>query len=241
MQKNADESRTRKKLNMSGTSQQKIALVHATPVAMAPIISAFANMWPEVDVANILDDSLSHDRALCVDVTQKLIRRIADLTNYAVGLGSSGVLYTCSAFGTAIDAAKAQHSIPVLKPNEAMFEEAFNRGENIAMLYTFAPAVKGMEAEFEEARSALGSKARLTSIFVPDAIEELRAGNEKMHNDLVATAATRLHGFDAIMLAHFSTARALDAVMARSQIPALTSPEAAVHKLKHMLQAKRTN
>lgn len=41
----------------------RIVLLHATPVAMAPIQSAFADRWPEAEIVNLLDDGLTIDRA----------------------------------------------------------------------------------------------------------------------------------------------------------------------------------
>ena len=41
----------------------RIALIHATPVAMPPVMDAFAHGWPEVETVNLLDDALSRDLA----------------------------------------------------------------------------------------------------------------------------------------------------------------------------------
>jgi hypothetical protein len=40
----------------------RIALIHAVTVAITPVQSAFRQLWPEAECANILDDSLSVDR-----------------------------------------------------------------------------------------------------------------------------------------------------------------------------------
>jgi hypothetical protein len=40
----------------------RIALVHAVRVAIAPVEDAFRRHWPEADLVNLLDDSLSRDR-----------------------------------------------------------------------------------------------------------------------------------------------------------------------------------
>lgn len=79
--------------------------------------------------------------------------------------------------------------------------------------------------------------AVLESILVQGAIEAVRAGDGEAHNRLVAEAAAGLEGFDSIVLAHFSTARALPAVRAVTDIPVLSSPDAAIDKLKRLLGA----
>ena len=41
----------------------RIGLIHATPLAIAPAASAFAEHWPEAEVVNLLDESLQSDAA----------------------------------------------------------------------------------------------------------------------------------------------------------------------------------
>jgi hypothetical protein len=116
-----------------------------------------------------------------------------------------------------------------------MFEAAMDRGANVAMIATFPPARSTMEDEFaEEARRRL-DVARLTTFVVEPAIVALRAGDEATHNRLVAEKAGELKGFDALMLAHFSTSRAAPAVRGATSIPVLTSPDAAVAKIRRLV------
>lgn len=215
--------------------QPRITLVHATPIAMEPIRLAFASAWPDADVVNLLEDSLSPDRAKSSDITDALTDRIVALTQYARQIGSAAVLFTCSAFGRAIEHAATTVDIPVLKPNEAMFEAAIRKGGRTAMLYTFPPAREGMEVEFHEEAARLNPGATIVSFLVEGAIEAVRAGDADIHNRLVAKAAAGISGFDAITLAHFSTARARSSVEAATSIPVLTSPDAAVAKLKNLI------
>ncbi|MBB5577614.1 MULTISPECIES: aspartate/glutamate racemase family protein [Rhizobium] len=213
----------------------RIALIHATPIAMEPIHACFVSAWPEAETINILEDSLSPDRAKVAELTEGLTKRIAALAAYGVQAGSDAVLFTCSAFGQAIEKAAAELPVPVLKPNEAMFEAAISQGGRTAMLYTFPPARKGMEEEFLEEARRLQPSATIKSFLVDGAIEAIRGGDVETHNRLVANAAARLRGFDAIMLAHFSTARALEPVQAVTKIPVFGSPDAAVAKLRKLL------
>ncbi|MCZ4088596.1 aspartate/glutamate racemase family protein [Sinorhizobium psoraleae] len=217
------------------TKEPRIALIHATPIAIDPIRIAFDAAWPGAERVNILEDSLSPDRARDGAVTDEMADRILALARYARMIGSDAALFTCSSFGSAIEQAASILDIPVLKPNEAMFEAAIRKGGRTAMLYTFPPARDGMESEFREEAARVDPSAEIESFFVEGAIEAVRAGDEATHNRLVAEAAARIEAFDAITLAHFSTARALHAVQAVTTIPVLTSPDAAVAKLRRLL------
>lgn len=206
----------------------RIALIHAVRVAMQPVEDAFQRHWPEAERMNLLDDSLSVDRARDAELSVALSRRIGALADYAIGCGATGILYTCSAFGDAIQAVKERLDVPVLKPNEAMFEEALRRGKRLGLLATFAASIPSMQAELPG--------VALESICVPEAMAALQAGDGARHDALLAAAALRLRSCDAIMLAQFSTARARDAVAAAVTCPVLTSPDSAVLAMrKHLI------
>ena len=216
--------------------QTRIVLLHATPVAIDPVKTAFANFWPEPEVINLLDDSLSNDRALTKELTPELTDRFVNFGNYAASTGADGILVTCSAFGPCIEIMKEELPIPVLKPNEAMFQEAVEQGKNVAMVATFQPAVITMECEFKEYVTQTGADARLTTFVVEPAMTALRAGDTETHNQMIADIASDLAQFDTVMLAHFSTSRALPALSACLSAPVLSAPSAAVLRLKSLVE-----
>jgi Asp/Glu/hydantoin racemase len=213
----------------------RIALIHAVTVAIAPVEAAFRELWPEAECSNILDDSLSVDRERDGMLTAAMTGRIMTLAAYARATGAAGILFTCSAFGEAIEAAAAQAPIPVLKPNEAMFEAALAAGRRIGMLATFEPSVASMEDEFRQMAAARRAPATIETYCVPGAMAALKAGDAASHNALVAEAAPRFADCDAVLLAHFSTSSAAPASIAALGRPVLTSPGSAVAKLKSLL------
>jgi Asp/Glu/hydantoin racemase len=218
----------------------RIALIHALTVSIAPSTEAFHALWPEAECFNLLDDSLAVDRERSGELTPAIAARITALARHARSCGADGILYTCSAFGTAIEAVACLSAIPVLKPNEAMFAEALTLGKRIGMLATFAPSVPSMEAEFEV--EAVGSGATITSICVPEAMAALQRGDAQAHDALLAEAAQlpEAREFDALMLAQFSMARARDAVRTVANCPVLTSPHSAVLRMKARIAQARS-
>src|ERR1700759_1629271 len=116
----------------------RIALVHALKHSITPIEMAFARLWPEAGLMNLLDDSLSADGAGAGALTEAMTQRFLRVGEYAAGSGADAILFTCSAFGSCIEAvAGAQAPMPVLKPNEAMIEQAVSQGHRIGLLSTF--------------------------------------------------------------------------------------------------------
>jgi Asp/Glu/hydantoin racemase len=217
----------------------RIALIHATPAAVEPIQAAFAEAWAEPDLVNLLDDSLSRDRAREGALTDGMYRRFDSLGSYAMSLGADGILFTCSAFGPAIERVAGAVPIPVLKPNEAMFAEAIAIGGRIGMLATFEPSIASMAEEFKEDAAKAKATVTLESVFVPDAMAALLAGGRDRHDALVAQAATALADCKAIMLAQFSMAPAAAAVRQRLPgMPVLTSPQSAVSAMKRRIASR---
>lgn len=217
------------------SAKPRIVLLHATPVAMQPVQTAFRHLWPEAELVNLLDDSLSPDRAKEANLSETLVERFVNLGRYGYSTGADGVLVTCSAFGPAIERMASLLPVPVLKPNEAMFHAAVAMGQRIGMIATFGPSVGTMTDEFEDYIAEVRSPATLRTILVEDAMTALRAGDAETHNRLIAERAHELDDVDTIMLAHFSTSQAADAVARHVRVPVLSAPGAAVSRMRELV------
>ena len=114
------------------------------PVAIEPVAYVFRELWPQARVTHVLDDSLPGDLTAAGSITAAIVERFNTLARYCESCGADAVLFTCSAFGTAIDAAKHAVRVPVLKPNEAMLEEALAAGPDLALLATFEPSIPSL-------------------------------------------------------------------------------------------------
>ena len=209
----------------------RIALIHALRHSPPPIETAFARLWPEAVLMNLLDDSLSADLARDGALTPRMTERFLTLARYAAGTGARGILFTCSAFGPCIDAVKAELSpMPVLKPNEAMIEEACAAGRRIGLLATFRPTLDSMPPEFPGSVTVVPKLAE-------GALAALDAGDFAEHDRLAAEAARSLADCDVIALAQFSLARAAPLVSEATGRPVFTTPDSAVRKLRRLLRS----
>jgi Asp/Glu/hydantoin racemase len=207
----------------------RIALIHALRHSPPPIEAAFRELWPQVQLMNLLDDSLSADLVRAGRLTPAMTERFLALGRYAKSTGADAILFTCSAFGPCIDAVVADLSpMPVLKPNEAMIEEAAAIGGRIGLLATFPGTLASMPDEFP---------AGLTIVphLVDGALAALDRGDTEQHDGRAARAALALADCDVIALAQFSLARAAPRVAIATGKRVLTTPHSAVKKLKRLL------
>jgi len=195
-----------------------------------------ARDWPGALRMNLLDDSLSVDLAASGGLLDDaMTARFLALADYAVGTGAQGILFTCSAFGPCIEAVARRHAaIPVLKPNEAMIDDAVAAasaaGAPIGLVATFGPTLQSMPVEFPPA-------AVVKTALAEGALEALNRGDKAHHDKVAADAAQRLadEGCRVIALAQFSLARAAPLVAARTGLPVLTTVDSAVRRLRERL------
>ena len=213
----------------------RIALIHALAHSVAPINDAFARDWPQALRMNLLDDSLSADLARGGrGLDAAMHERFQRLAQYAVDTGAEGILFTCSAFGSCIEAVARRHAaLPVLKPNEAMVEEAVQAlreagpGARLGLIATFAPTLASMPPEFP-------SGIALVPALAEGALEALNAGDGERHDASIArqAKALRAQGCSHLALAQFSMARARAACERASGLPVLTTVDSAVRALR---------
>ena len=211
----------------------RVALIHALAHSVAPINEAFAASWPDAVLMNLLDDSLSADLARSgKGLDDAMHRRFAMLGDYAVATGADAILFTCSAFGPCIEAVARRHAaLPVLKPNEAMVEEACRSGARIGLVASFAPTLASMPPEFPPG-------TQLDCELADGALDALNQGDTARHDAQVVAAAQRLHarGCGLVALTQFSLARAANSVRASVPLPVVTTVDSAVLKLRSRLE-----
>jgi Asp/Glu/hydantoin racemase len=208
----------------------RIALIHALKHSLVPIEASFDRLWPDATLMNLLDDSLSADVARD-GLSAAMTDRFLSLGRYSASTGADAILFTCSAFGPCIEAVAREHApMPVLKPSEAMIEQAAATGRRIGLLSTFSPTLASMPAEFP-------GSVEIVPKLAEGAMAALDRGDRAEHDRLVAEASRDLRDCDLIALAQYSMAPAAALVAEATGRPVLTTPDSAVLKLKQLLGA----
>jgi hypothetical protein len=219
----------------------RIQLIHAVTAAQAPIHEAFSRLWPEASPVDLADISLAADLSETGELTHAFTKRMAALIGYGVDTGADAILFTCSAFGAAIEAARQGVAIPVLKPDEAMIARALGLAKagagRIGGLATFAPTIPSLASELEAAAEAVCLNPEIELSHVPGALDQLNNGKVAEHDRLIVEVAGGMTDVDALMLAQFSMSGVRETIPNVSGRTVLASPDEAVLKLKDLLDA----
>ena len=217
---------------MNDTKHITIGLIHALEESEEPIRESFQKIWPEAKLNEYSDFQLSVDRANGLDEAS-ISARIIDLGRQAVGDQVDAVLYTCSAFGEAIEAVKNQFSLPILKPNESAFKKAIHAASNVNILVTFEPSLNLLINELKIMSKGLDIKIK--GHLIDDALKLLKQDEVQAHNQKIIDAVKEIPAEETVILGQFSMARAADEI--KISMPdrlVLNTPDAAVTELKNL-------
>jgi Asp/Glu/hydantoin racemase len=220
----------------------RIAFIHALEESVLPARAALARNWPDAFGFDLLDSSLAVDLAHAGGkLDGVMMNRFSTLARYAAANEGRdgrlcGILFTCSAFGPAIDRVKTEVDLPVLRPNESAFREALTRGNKIALVVTFAPSAKSLETELHQMAEAADQRISIETLFVDHALVALKQGDAEKHDRLVVAATSNLGRHDAVVLGQFSLARTVHAMRTQGWGDrVITTPDAAVRELRQMV------
>ena len=231
------------------TSAPRIVLISALAQSPGPAMAAMDAIWPEARHHNLIDDSLASDFAALGSITPDIHARFLALGRYAASVSDGtgtpdGIMFTCSAFRPAIDRVKADLAIPVISPNEGAFEEALDicagipGGGRIAILLTFAGSLPPLTDELAAIAAQRGQALpEVTGAVATGALEALQAGDPALHDRMVTEVVSTLPDVDVTVIGQFSMARAAPLVRAQRVEPVLTTPHAAVRKLRGLVIA----
>ena len=218
---------------MNRQNQTKVGLIHALEESEAPIRESFKKIWPEAILNEYSDFQLSVDRASGLDESS-IRSRIIDLGQEAVNDDVDAILYTCSAFGDAIEAAKNKFDLPILKPNESAFQKAISAGVDVNILVTFEPSHELLINEFEV--MSRGTHINVKGHLIEDALRLLKENQVESHNQKIISAVEMIPSHETVILGQFSMARAAEGI--ETSMPdrlVLNTPDAAVTALKELL------
>lgn len=229
-------------IQLNNQIRPKIALIHATRLAISPIENTFKDYWPAANIFNLLDEGLLKD----IDFlsSQQMNKRFQSLASYAKLTGCEAILFTCSVFGHAIDSVKEVLDLPVYKPNEAMLDSIYELAQEkkelaIVVMGTSELSVDSLSSEISEWSKNNQALVGIEKVFVNNAFDLLERGQKDSHDASIIDAVKKNQRADLIVFTQFSMASAYQRCQKVSSVPIFSAPIIAVQTLQKRIIHER--
>lgn len=216
---------------------KRLALIH-TVTTLVPIFQALCReLVPEVDVFNVVDESLLQSCIREGRISPLTARRLVQHIASAQEAGADVAMVTCSSIGPAVEMSRPFVSIPVLRVDEPMADEAMRLGRRIGVAATLRTTLEPTVGLLRARADAMGKQIDVISRLCEGAFDAVVAGDAETHDTIVAGALQDLRSrVDVVVLAQASMARVADSVPAGGRsVPILSSPRLAVQNLAAVL------
>jgi hypothetical protein len=214
----------------------KIALISATPLAIAPAAAAVSAAIPNSTVWNLLDDRLLADLKQQGEMTAPLAARMDILIESALAGGADGVLLTCSQYGVRADNRDpATDGVAVFSADGPLFEDIVGLAPtSVLLVASLESAAADSTARLGAAFVAAGTATAIHSIVVPTAANALPAA--ELAAQLAEAISDVAEPFDVVVLAQYSLAPAAEALRAHITVPVLDGPSVAASRLRDAIE-----
>lgn len=213
---------------------KKIGLIHTTPATVQSLSKLAGEVIGEVEIVNILDDSILGDMKEGGH-EEAVKKRWIQYARILEELGADAVVSACSTVGAIAEEADRLLGIPVYRIDEAMIEAAICMGTRISVLATLNST---LEPTVDLLRRRGGSSLEIRVVLVEGAYEALMSGDREGHDRRIREAVFReTEHSQVVVLAQASMAGALEGVAEEDRPKILTSPRLGMEKLKQDLES----
>ena len=216
-----------------------LGLIH-TSATLVPVFQELVDKHlagKDIEVFNIVDDSLIKNTISRNELTPDTSRRVVDYVGSAEAAGADYIMVTCSSIGAAVESSANLTRVPVLRVDQPMADMAVKTGTKIGVIATLETTL-GPTTDLVKSRAKVaGKEIELTSKLCEGAFEALMAGKLEVHDKKVADALEELSKeVDVILLAQASMARVVGQLSEEDKtVPILASPEIAMSYLSQVL------
>lgn len=216
-----------------------ITMIHT----VTPIVDNLKAIFKEklgnssATIYNIVDDSILPRILNNGSLSPEIISTVYQHISNAERMGSDIILVTCSSISEVVDIVSPLVSVPIIKIDDAMTDEAVKIADNIAVVATIKTTLNPTINQLKEKMVKAGKQINLVPLLCSNAYKALiNESNPKKHDLLLYEAIEEIiENVDTIVLAQASMARLLPKLKKLTNKPILTSPESAVEKVISLL------
>jgi aspartate/glutamate racemase len=214
----------------------KLAIIHTTAATVEPLKALTAEVLGGCELVNFVDDSILPQLATNSGDLSEVENRLISYAKFAEQVGADIILEACSSVGELVHKMQTAVSIPVVRIDEAMAEEAIQRGKYLGVAATLATTLQPTTRLLLYKAKEAGKQVDVKPLLIEGAYQKLMAGDREGHDNLLVEKLQELaQATDVTVLAQASMARVLPRLSAKEQDKILVSPPRAMAQVKNIL------
>ncbi len=217
--------------------KKKVAVIHTFLYTVQNFIDLFNEIVPEVEMVNIIDDSLLKEVLANDGPTPGVRRRICSYAMQAEAMGADAILNACSSVGEVADIAQSMITIPYVKVDGPMAEIAVNTGDKVGVVATAHSTIAPSSRLVERTAERLGKNTVVNQCYADGAYDALlKAGDKAKHDEiLMNTIDDACAQNDIVVLAQGSMMSLLEKTKDKP-VPVICSMRTGVEQLRGLLK-----
>ncbi len=170
-----------------------------------PFGKPFADSKDDLEIYNIMDDSLLKDTLAAGGVTPNISTRMLDYAKTAEASGADAILVTCTSVNMATAAIRPFLNIPILNIEEPAAVAAVEAGKKIGVLATLPTSPEAIGRVIVQKAAEMGKEVEIINRVAEGAFDVLSSGDRAKHDEMVNAELYKLaKEVDVIVFAQIS-------------------------------------
>ncbi|MEM9328881.1 MAG: aspartate/glutamate racemase family protein [Bacteroidota bacterium] len=188
---------------------KKLALVHTIPwfdrTITKPLVEPWLAKHPELEVVNIMDDSLLTESQPHGGPTKAVIKRLIYYFQAAEATGADVIMSTCSSMGIGTRIGREFVNIPLFNIDEPMAKEAMSLGRVFGVVATVPTSLPATVSLLKREALDAEKSVEIKELHCQGAFDALGRGDKATHDLLVREALQQLENeVDVLILGQVS-------------------------------------
>ncbi len=191
-------------------------------------------------IYNIVDDSILPRILYNGGLSPEIVSTVYHHISSAEKIGSDIILVTCSSISEVVDIVNPLVSVPVIKIDDVMTDEAVKIANNIGVVATIETTLNPTINQIRKKMLKAGKEISIVPLLCSNAYKALIYENNPEKHDLLLYEAIEeiIENVDAIVLAQASMARLLPKLEELTDKTILTSTESGIEKVINLLNRR---
>lgn len=214
----------------------KLAIIHTTSATVDSMKALAAEMLPGSELVNFVDDSILPQLGQNGGDLTEVEERLVHYARFAEEVGADVILEACSSVGEVVAKMQSAVSIPIVRIDESMAEQAVQRGQHLGVAATLQTTLQPTTRLLQAKAHQAGRQVEITPVLIEGAYQKLMAGDREGHDHLLVEKLQELAlTMDVVVLAQASMARVLPRLSAAAQEKILVSPRLAMERVQDVI------